>query len=51
MASKHFIVIPLYDHTKDDEVAEILEDLERLGFSSKPYQVRGVEPPAETTAR
>jgi hypothetical protein len=49
--SKHFIVIPLYDHTPDSEVDEILLDLERLGFSSKPYQVRGEEPPADRTDR
>lgn len=38
------IIIPLYDHTGADEVADILSDLERLGFSKDPYYA---ELPAE----
>ena len=38
---KHRIVIDLYDHTEADEVSDILESLESLGFSTPPrYEVK-----------
>ena len=33
---KKRIVIELYDHTKNDEVLEILDRLAELGFSESP---------------
>jgi len=40
-----YIVIPLMDHTGDDEVADILAELNRQGFHTAPYLAAG-EPPA-----
>jgi hypothetical protein len=34
---ERFIVIPIYDHTDDSELAEIFAELSRLGFSNQPY--------------
>jgi hypothetical protein len=34
---QHFIVIPLYDHTSEQEVDELLDDLGRLGLAIDPY--------------
>lgn len=40
------IVIPLYDHTPDDEIREIMAELDRLQFSIRPIVVGGyVTPP------
>jgi hypothetical protein len=44
--SKRYIVIPLYDHTGDEEVAAILAELDRLGFATDPYVVEGEAPKA-----
>jgi len=39
--SKHFIVVPLYDHTPDDEVQDILDNLKDIGLDDC-YRMRGV---------
>lgn len=35
------IVIPIYDHTRDREIEEIMVELERLGFAMRPVVVSG----------
>ena len=35
-AAKQRIVIDLYDHTGNSEIADILDDLARIGFSNDP---------------
>lgn len=32
-----YIVIPIYDHTDEDEVEEIMDELSTLGFANSPY--------------
>lgn len=32
-----YIVIPIYDHTDEDELEDIMADLDRLGFANSPY--------------
>lgn len=42
-----FFVIPLYDHTREPEIAEIREQLDRLGFASAAYVAHEPALPAE----
>lgn len=41
-----YIVIPIYDHTDEDEVEEIMSELDRLGFANSPYLAESAEMPA-----
>ena len=46
MKVKRFIVIPLYDHTPDDEVADIMQQLHDMQFGIDPYVGASEELPA-----
>jgi len=47
---QRFIVIPIYDHTPDDEVTEILEVLDEFGLAQEPYVARALQLPAREDA-
>jgi hypothetical protein len=38
-----FIAIPLYDHTSDQEIGELLEELARLQLAQEPRLVEDVD--------
>jgi hypothetical protein len=46
-----FLVIPLYSHTSDAEVVDLLAQLDQLGFAQAPYLARGTMPEATTLSR
>ena len=46
MKVTRFIVIPVYDHTDDQEMREIMDDLDRLGFAKQPYLAAAEKLPA-----
>jgi len=45
MSKTRYIVIPLYDHTGDEEVAEVLDAIRGIGIDGA-YVVKGEAPKA-----
>jgi hypothetical protein len=50
MSKTRYIVIPLYDHTGDEEIAEILDAIQGIGIDGA-YVVTGKPPAADTSLR